>query len=95
MPNSARRSISLTAGKEKKLPEWLKPRGLSHTQAAAYTGLAVATFDLYRRRGRLPAPTLPGKRYDRILLDRAMDELSGIAASANPLDAWKGRRGSG
>jgi hypothetical protein len=76
------------------MPSWLKPRGLSHGEAAAYTGLAIATFDSYRRRGLLPRPTLPAKRYDRVLLDRAMDKLSGITPSITPLEEWKNRRGA-
>ena len=73
----------------------IEPRGLKREQAAAYTGVSVATFDSYRRRGLLPRPTLPGKRYDRVLLDRAMDKLSGIGATVSSLDEWKSRRGSG
>ena len=48
----------------------------------------------YRRRGLLPGPTLPGKRYDKNVLDRAMDKLSGIAPVLNPLDDWNAHRGS-
>jgi len=82
MPKSDRRQI--------------EPRGLNRRQAAGYAGLAIATFDLYRRRGLLPAATLPGKRYDRLLLDQAMDELSGIAkgGATAPLQEWRRSRGA-
>ena len=77
----------------------IEPRGLSRDAAAAYVGLCTRSFDQARKRGEFPDPTLPGKRFDRILLDRAVDKLSGLAQSsgttADPEDAfrqWKERR---
>lgn len=81
----------------------LEPRGLTREEAAAYVGLGARSFDDARKAGHYPAPTLPGGRYDRILLDRAMDNLSGVAPAAPspPADEtaktdymkWKEKRG--
>ena len=54
----------------------ISPRGLSRTQAAAYVGLSPSGFGAARREGKYPNATLPGGRYDRTLLDRAMDKVS-------------------
>jgi hypothetical protein len=58
----------------------LPPRGLSRIEAAAYARLSPSRFSAARRDGKYPHATLPGGRYDRTLLDQAMDRLSGIAA---------------
>lgn len=83
----------------------IEPRGLSREEAAAYVGLGARSFDEARKAGHYPAPTLPCGRYDRILLDRAMDKLSGVAVvppAAGPADQqaamsdyqkWKEKRG--
>ena len=76
----------------------LAPRGLSRCAAAARAGLTPSGFDKARRDGKYPAPTLPGGRYDRRLLDEAMDRLSGIRGceeTVTALDAWRKSRGSG
>ena len=72
------------------------PRGLSRHEAAAFVGLSPTAFDNARREGKYPNPTLPGKRYDRSLLEKAMDNLSGLATdSIQPaLDKWRTSRGS-
>jgi hypothetical protein len=75
----------------------ITPRALTHKQAAEYCGLSVAGFDTYRWRGLLPEPTLPGKRYDVVLIDRAMDKLSGVGEEAelmSPLEMWRQARGA-
>jgi hypothetical protein len=80
-----------------RLPASLPPRGLSRTEAAAYVGLSPSGFSAARRAGKYPGPTLPGGRYDRTLLDQAMDRLSGIVSKSDvmtPLDSWRGSRGS-
>jgi hypothetical protein len=76
----------------------LAPRGLNRCAAAAWAGLSPNAFDQARRDGKYPAPTLPGGRYDRRLIEKAMDRLSGIRdgdAPISALDAWRNSRGSG
>jgi hypothetical protein len=71
----------------------LEPRGLSREAAAAYVGLSLSSFDTARRAGEYPRATLPGKRFDRILIDKAADKLSGVKESApDPLDEWIAKR---
>jgi hypothetical protein len=73
------------------------PRGLTRKEAAAYCRLSPSAFRNAVRDGILPHPTLPGKRYDRVLLDRVMNGLSGITENVeplSPLDDWKKRRGA-
>jgi hypothetical protein len=60
----------------------LDPRGLTRDQAAAYCGVSAARFDQGRERGEYPQPTLPAGRYDRRLIDLALDRLSGLAEVA-------------
>ena len=70
----------------------IAPRGLSRTQAAALTGLSPTTFDKARREGKYPGPTLPGGRWDRKVIEKAMDRSSGLRDSETPLedldDTW-------
>ena len=73
-------------------------RGLTGQEAAALYGLSVTTFYNKKKNGEIPPPTLPGGRYDRVLLERAMDRRSGIdkePEQLNPLDQWRRDRGSG
>ena len=68
------------------------PRGLTRRQAANVYGLSLSGFDKARREGKIPAPTLPGRRFDRRLLDASMDRLSGISSQGDaetPLMAWR------
>ena len=70
-------------------------RGMSGKEAANFYGLSRSAFQKARREGRIPPPTLPGKRYDRILLEMEMNKLSGIVENeSNPLDEWRKRNGS-
>jgi len=72
-------------------------RGMTTQEAADLFGISVPTFYNKQRKGEIPRPTLPGGRYDRVLLERAMDKLSGIdrePAAPTPLDEWRSRRGS-
>ena len=71
-------------------------RGLTRKQAAALFGLCTSAFDKFKREGKIPAPTLPGKRYDLQLLQATMDRLSGISTRGDlgPLEAWRKRRGT-
>jgi excisionase family DNA binding protein len=65
-------------------------------EAAKLYGLPLSTFYKARCEGKIPGPTLPGRRYDRRLLEINMDEQSGIAQteSLSPLDDWRKRRGA-
>lgn len=77
------------------LPPGLAPRGLTREQAAAFFGVSPTTFDKGRVDGSFPGPTLPGGRYDRVLLDLTANRLSGILTQSeaqNPLDAWRSSR---
>lgn len=77
------------------LPTGLIPRGITVAQAAAMVGLSESRFAEARMRGDYPNPTLPGGRIDRVLLERAMDRLSGIYpldAPTDPLSAWEQKR---
>jgi hypothetical protein len=84
-------------GRYNALPPGLAPRGLTREAAAAYVGLSPAAFDKARLENKYPGPTLPGGRYDLVLLELAMDRLSGIltaSEAASPLDAWRRSRGA-
>jgi hypothetical protein len=73
-------------------------RGMTAEEAAALYGLSISAFHKARREGKIPLPTLPCRRYDRALLEQAMDRVSGInklPKTLTPLDEWRSRRGSG
>jgi predicted site-specific integrase-resolvase len=73
----------------------LTSRGLTREQAAEFAGISPSTFDKYRREGKFPGPTLPGRRYDKRLMEAAMDRSSGIVAEGeafNALDSWRASR---
>jgi hypothetical protein len=75
-----------------------EPRGLCRVEAAAYFGLSPSAFDKARREGKIPGPTLPGGRYDFLLLEQHMNKVSGIRpdpAPSSPLEEWKKRHGPG
>jgi len=79
------------------LPPGLAPRGLTRKAAAAFAGLSPTAFDKARLEQKYPGPTLPGGRYDLMLLQVAMNRLSGILTdgeAASPLDAWRMSRGA-
>lgn len=61
-----------------------KPRLLTRTQAAEYCGLKPSGFDKWIASGKLPRPLAGTRRWDRKALDLALDQLSGITASAVP-----------
>lgn len=73
-------------------------RGMTAKEAAAFFGVSSSTFYKAKRDGKIPGPTLPGRRYDRHLLEQVMDRHSGIDRQAppmTPLDEWRSRRGAG
>jgi hypothetical protein len=77
------------------LPPGLYPRGLTLEQAATLVGLSKSGYNKHKRMGDYPGPTLPGKRYDRSLLEAAMDRLSGIQKDdhgSTPLEKWRAKR---
>jgi hypothetical protein len=85
-------------GRYDALPPGLAPRGLTREAAAAYVGLSPAAFDKAHLENKYPGPTLPGGKYDLVLLQLAMDRLSGIltvSEPTSPLDAWRRGRGAG
>ena len=71
-----------------------RPRILTKRQAAEYCGLSLSGYQAWVDQGLVPGP-LPGtKRYDRLAMDRAIDELSGIGRSGGPdseYDNWKAK----
>ncbi len=84
-------------GRYDALPPGLTPRGLTREGAAAYVGLTPAAFDKARLQQKYPGPTLPGGRYDLVLLQLAMNHLSGILPeneAVAPLDVWRMSRGA-
>ena len=77
------------------LPPGLVQRGLTLEQAAALVGLSKSGYRQRQKMGDYPGPTLPGKRYDRCLLEEAMDRLSNIrkaSEASSPLDNWRASR---
>lgn len=61
------------------------PRLLGRKMAAAYVGLSPNSFDAEVARGTFPAPVKVAcrrKLWDRVALDRRLDQLSGIAPSS-------------
>lgn len=55
----------------------LEPRGLARQDAAAYIGIGITLFDALVETGKFPAPARLNGRliWDRLALDRALDEL--------------------
>jgi hypothetical protein len=77
------------------LPCGVNARGLTRKQAAAMFGFSLSGFDKARREGKIPPPTLPGKRYDLVLLQAKMNALSGISGGSealSPLEQWRASR---
>ena len=72
-----------------------RPRILTKRQAAEYCGLSLSGYQAWVDQGFVPGP-LPGtKRFDRLAIDRAIDELSGIGRSGesdSEYDNWKAKR---
>ena len=60
------------------LPAGIQPRGLTQGEAAAYCGIAVATFEDWRGRGLMPGPVPGTRRWDLAAIDQAFDKLSGM-----------------
>ena len=68
------------------LPDQETPRLMGRRRAAAYVGLSPNSFDAEVSNGTFPAPvSLSCRRrlWDRVALDRRLDQLSGLAPSSN------------
>lgn len=60
----------------------ITPRFLNKTQAAAYLGVSLPTFDIEIRNGLWPQPMRRGAKetsltWDKVMLDAAADRLAG------------------
>lgn len=66
------------------------PRGLTIADAAARAGVSCANCDAVYLRGDNPQPTSFGRRFDRRLLERCMDQLSNIRFPSDPQDRLAG-----
>ena len=84
--------VSSAKKRRRRPPPAIAPRGLNRIQVAALAGLSPTGFDRARREGKYPGPTLPGGRYDRNLIEKAMDRLSGLndsdGLSESRDDSW-------
>jgi len=60
-------------------------RCFDRKEAASYFGISTGTFDKLVRSGELPKPIefLGRKVWDRVMLDRVLDRLSGAEREAN------------
>lgn len=68
-------------------------RGITRECAAEYLSLSTAAFADWVRRGLIPGPIPGTHRWDRKAIDRALDNLSGIATTEpSALGAWKAKR---
>jgi hypothetical protein len=67
-----------------------KKRGLSRVEAAYYVGVGENLFDAMVHDERLPKPARFNGRvvWDRFNLDKALDQLFGIAGVKEVVDPW-------
>ena len=66
-------------------------RLMTRSEAAEYCRLSRAQFSQWVHEGRL-SPAIPGThRWDRHVIDRDLDRLSGIQSKStlSPLEQWK------
>ncbi|MGM4886440.1 helix-turn-helix transcriptional regulator [Tardiphaga sp. 11_C7_N12_6] len=54
------------------------PRLMNRGEAAAYCGISPSTFSNWVGKGTIPRPLQGTKRWDRLAIDQALDEKSGI-----------------
>ena len=71
----------------------IAPRLLTREQAAAYCGVGLTTFTAWVRRGIIPGPIPRTHRWDKKVIDAALDALSCIddKLEHNTLDQWKAK----
>ncbi|MGY4296162.1 hypothetical protein ACVWXN_004257 [Bradyrhizobium sp. i1.4.4] len=72
--------------------DYIQPRLMSGTEAAAYCGVTLNTWSKWVAAGSMPKPVI-GRRWDRKAIDIMLDRLSGIEASTalpeeTPLEKW-------
>ncbi len=94
---NGRGSVNMTRHAQQQAERNVTNRGMTAREAAELYGLKPSAFRKARREGKIPDPTLPCGRYNRVLLEHAMDQLSGInkqPAGLAALDEWRSRRGS-
>ena len=75
------------------LPDGLTPRLLSLDAAAAYCGVMPATFETHVRPHVPPVEIGARRLWDVKVLDRWLDERSGLAHAARPIEEWAGMLG--
>ncbi|WP_142847263.1 hypothetical protein [Telmatospirillum sp. J64-1] len=63
------------------------PRRLTREWASFYCGVSPNTFDGKVEAGEFPKPDHDGK-YDRKLLDEAIDRINGITAPSPANESW-------
>lgn len=69
----------------------LTPRVLSKAEAASYVGAgSISSFDDWVRRRIIPGPIPGTHKWDRLAIDRKLDDVSGLKPDAqeSPLQAW-------
>ena len=69
----------------------IAPRLLTREQAAAYCGVGLTTFTAWVRRGIVPGPIPRTHRWDKKVIDTALDALGCIddKLEHDALDQWK------
>lgn len=84
---------SLTGGTK---PTNLKfPRLMKKAEVAEYLGIKLSTFDHYKRKDIIPPPLHGVKLWDRCLIDRHLDRLSGLSfgeTARSALDEWRAKQ---
>lgn len=69
-----------------------RPRLLSRQAAAAYLGVSLSTFHGWVKSGYMPAPVFGSKRWDRVVIDAALDRESGIMPLHKPETEYQRRK---
>lgn len=72
----------------RRLPVGLTPRLLCQDAAAAYCGVIADTFDKHIRPHVPPVEIGSRRLWDVKVLDRWLDEQSGLADAPRPLEGW-------
>lgn len=69
-----------------------KPRLMSRAEAATYCGFSPEQFSRHVAAGRLPKPVPGMKRWDRVAIDKTLDDLAGLSKPETEEDryaAWE------
>ena len=84
-PEVAAGSIKGTTPSRARTELPFQPRGLSRSQAAAYIGISVTTFDKLVFDGSMPRPVAIRSRkvWDRIRLDAAFEDMAEMTIKEN------------